>query len=129
MKPSIFFDSVLREFFQNEGGDIETLTSQIATVFYALGGQSPLDLNTFGSILWNYLKVRDGNVLKMRGTNEFLPKIFPSFPKETFHVEKTPISFNLYSGESLIISISMNAGIGCNFVQDTIRDPQSKTWC
>jgi hypothetical protein len=64
----------LRDFFQNEAGDIENLAADLSSAFFVLG--TTLNREIVVEVIWNYVKQRDGRVNIRRGEPLSYPKIF-----------------------------------------------------
>lgn len=85
----------LRDYFQNEGGDIENLAADFASVFYVLGRRQ-LSNDLVQEVLWQYISQRDGKVNIERGESKTFPPFFTS--KDIF----TGHSFDMHNSKKVI---------------------------
>jgi DNA replication protein DnaC len=119
----------LREYFQNEGGDMELIAGNIAQEFYLQdkNNRKPLTLEKTMSTLWDYLKQRDGKVLAERGKKQKQPAFFKEDnepPKVTLVNDNIILTF----ANDYIIEFPMKLPEPCYPEGYTKSFDQEKTW-
>jgi hypothetical protein len=120
-------DFGFRDYFQNEGGDMENLAADISSSYYTLGAQQ-LTASRMLRVIWNFIKTRDGFVLVARGKPNKRPARFEEITKD-----QVSFSFSSPTNELIIKLPDIELKLpfqkaACAFPQDRKR-PVNPGWC
>lgn len=123
----------LRDYFQNEGGDMENIAANIASSYYSLGSRQ-LSHDRIMQILWTFIKTRDGHVNLQRGLPAKRPPVFDMV--STVQLMKPDAQHYVIVGSAaavpvpIKITIAVKEPTNCNFPQDLPgARPVNPGWC